>query len=581
MNEGQRRYAMEQYYLALVRRGHRFEDVPSLLHSDEAQEYIDDFDLDLLGGASSSQEGEQAPTSSQEDRAAESFIDQLRERYGEMDRGAPAEVSSSQAISGSRKRGPDSIGGRPAKKASSHSPSALPGTSGNTDGMDPGAGEPAEAGLQPVEKIYRGITVHKHIFTYHKKWKFLSFGVADVILNDVNAATNRNRWALTSSLVNIPWEYAFFYMSPAEWARAREYKGFFAKHCSIKISQYNPRVAFQTADTTSTTATLNQNKFTRVGIGLRSNAALCCSDRDYVFDTNETMKPVNFEGITHAKSRQDLKECMYGLPNNSPEAAMQLRIPAYATGQELGLQRYLTFYAPKDLNVGFAPYDMFCEEYNSMDCIGKCIVDESYSFEYAPLQPKYPGVLTQGMLDTVVKSSGAPCGTKIEQIRSRSFPVDNTNPGPSENQVSMAYLQSNNSSNTNVDVSTFNDTKMYYEYTMEQAGIYEEMNRHTVDMAQQPSIHVGVRCVPKLSTNANLIQTNSWLDTQMYWIVDATLHCEAADPYGYILGGPRSLHTQQQACMLDNSTPPVPLVYNNDKPYSYGRRRVIKNNTAD
>lgn len=588
MNEGQKRYAMEQYNLALVRRGHRFTDVPTLHGpSTDAQEYIDDFDLDLLGGASQREEDSEAaeedPPNTQENQAPDAFLDSIRERHGEMDRAAPPEVSSSQALSGSNKRGPDSIGGGPAKKkASEHSTSALPGTSGNTDGMDPGAGGTTADGSRAIQKIHRGLTIHKHSFSYTKRWKFLSFGVADVILEEATAPLDR--WALTTSLVNIPWEYAFFYMSPAEWARMKSYPGCFATGCSIKVSQYNPRVAFQTADTTSTTATLNQNKFTRVAIGVRSNSAIYCSDRDYTFDTNEPMKPTGFDATTNnQQNRERLHKVMYGVANSSTIEEMQANVPAYATGQEIGLQRYLTIYTPKKQDVGFPPYDQFCEEMNSMDCIGKCIVDESYSFDYAPLNPKYPGVYNPGVADNTTDTLIFSEGTPGESLYQKTVGLSGRAHLSKLTEYPLTYqvgLQKTHTQDEVFDDSTFANDLMYYKFPMEQASIYKELNSGREHYAAQQSIHVGVRAVPKLSTNANLIQADSWLDTQMYWTVEATLHVTAADPYAYIRGGPRSLPTQQQLAAADwdgTGSKFIPRLLSNDRTYLMGRKITVPN----
>ena len=585
MNEGQRRYAMKQYNLALSRRGAAAPILrPDHVQASEEADFIDMFDLDLLGTPSTSQDNrpsEQDLPNTQENEAADNLLNELN------DRGMSSQVSSSgtsmEAVAGNGKRGGDAVTGMPAKKPKSagHSGSKLPGTSGNTDGMVGGKGDVPE-GSVAIQNISRGLKSFNHTFTFQKRWKFLTFGVADQILSDTSSGTPAyDRWALTSSLATIPWEYAFFYISPAEWNRLRQFNGVFAKHASIKISQYNPRVAFQTADTTSTTATLNQNKFTRYGIGLRQNAALTCSDRDYEFSTDKPMQPTGFADTTHASRRLTLKDCMYGVANSSSVATMNGRIPAYATGQELGLSDYLTFYAPKDQDVGFVPYDQFCNELNSMDLIGQCMLEQEYSFEYAPLMPKWPAVMTQNMQDTNSTTVILAEGTKVTGLTTRTlssaanaviptYQIDNN----------QRFLQSGSSLiDTNVDTSTFTDgEKMYYQFPMEQNGAYHELNRKQTDYAHQQSVHVGIRAVPKLSTNANLTQADDWLDTQIYWTVEAELHVEANDPFTFIRGGPRINPAQMQLCQVVTSgTVTTPRIMSNDYSYTYGRRKLVQN----
>lgn len=587
MNEGQRRYAMKQYNLALSRRGAAAPILrPDHVQASEEADFIDMFDLDLLGTPSTSQDNrpsEQDLPNTQENEAADNLLNELN------DRRMSSQVSSSgtpmDVVGGTSKRGGDAISGAPAKKTkpAQHSGSKLPGTSGNTDGMVGGQGDVPE-GSVAIQNISRGLKSFKHSFTFQKRWKFLTFGVADQILSDASTeGVAFDRWALTTSLATIPWEYAFFYISPAEWSRLREFQGVFATHAKIKISQYNPRVAFQTADTTSTTATLNQNKFTRYAVGLRQNAALTCSDRDYEFSTDKPMQPTGFAATTHNSRRETLKDCMYGVANNSTAAEMNSRIPAYATGQELGLSDYLTIYSPKDQDVGFVPYDQFCHEMNSMDLIGQCLLEQDYSFEYAPLMPKWPAVMTQTMQDTQSTTSVLAEGTKVTGLTTRTM----SNAG---NAALPTYQIDNNSRflqtassliATNVDASTFTDaTKMYYQFPMEQNGAYHEMNRKQTDYAHQPSVHVGIRPVPKLSTNANLTQADDWLDTQIYWTVEAELHVEANDPFTFIRGGPRINPAQMQlARSFTSGTVTTPTIMSNDYSYTYGRRRLVANNT--
>lgn len=49
LNAGQQRYAVEQWMLARVRRGERFDPPGGEERNYDPQQVIDDFDLDLLG----------------------------------------------------------------------------------------------------------------------------------------------------------------------------------------------------------------------------------------------------------------------------------------------------------------------------------------------------------------------------------------------------------------------------------------------------------------------------------------------------------------------------------------------------
>lgn len=569
LNEGQRRYAMEQYNLALVRRGQRFDDTH--LREPGVQDdttSLDDIELDSLGSPPENTPEQQEPENEHQEAENEHQHDEAGEAMesdaAQIPQQSPAKPTGTQQ-GGKRKQ--NNQGGA-AKRKPMHSGSALPGTSGNTDGMT-GVGS-NEDNSRGIQHINRGLNVFKYNFQFTKKWKFLSFGVADNILEEPNGTANR--WVLTSSLVNIPWEYAFMYMSPAEYERLSVFNGVKISSAKIKVFQYNPRVAFQTADTSSTTATLNQNKFTRVMIGARSNSALICNDRDYNFDDTEFMKPISLDEESNQSYRQKLAQRLYGVPNNSTLAEMQTSIPAFVTGHEVGLQRYLTFYAPQNNDIGFAPYDQFVEEYNSMDCIGKCILEHEYNFKYAYLRPN----ASVGSMDNVYDAlgTGTATGTRLEHLNFKKVPFDlSTQPGPLTSEETRYF-----DSIAPQHVTTTFWNNFYTKFPMEQSGMIHELNKRTEDYGGQPSIHVGVRAVPKLSTNANLLQPESWLDTQMYWTVECTLEVEASDPFATSRGTAHSVPTSVQYIHGGLSgDPPAfhPYLLTNDVTNRYGRMVIL------
>ena len=94
MNEGQRRYAMEQWKLARIRRGEKF-DSPTIFEANE-QDYIDNFDLDFLGSPSTSTGGPEAEEN-QEDQAIEDFLDQITANQNNRMETPPQTPSSSRS----------------------------------------------------------------------------------------------------------------------------------------------------------------------------------------------------------------------------------------------------------------------------------------------------------------------------------------------------------------------------------------------------------------------------------------------------------------------------------------------------
>lgn len=570
LNEGQRRYAMEQWNLARVRRGERFEppgDDDQMLTEAEA---IDNFDLDLLG----SPQGEEDIPNTQENEAADEFINNLRDRQeagpSEEQESNMADVEMSQVSSsqGSKRSGK---GGGPPKKIAK-SGTSLPGTGGNLDGMSSG-GE----GVGGSPSILRPIGIHheKMRRTYHKKHRFLTSANANIILSEGASGNIPKRFALTTGLASIPWEYLFMYMSPAEYNRMKQYPGTHAVSCHVTVKAWNTRVAFQTGDTQTSNATLNQNKFLQVAKGIRSIPYIMSSNRRYTYDDTEPMKPSGFASQTSEAYREGLKTAIYGYDNDSANFANAP--PANATGAEIYLQDYLTIYTldatgndvDKTYLPGFPPYKDFLEEFDASACINGVVASMDYDFNYAPLVPNYAAIPitsigSTGTQNFPIGTNNEVSGSKVVNAAQTSTPVQTFN-------VNRRYMQG-----PNADSTYFTEEQNYFKRPMEQGGAFEEINKESFGDSQQPSLNVGIRAVPKLTTSDNTTQATSWLDAQGYFEVDCTLITESVDPFTYIKQGCFASNTEQQLQWWSTSTGiagrPVAKTY--DLPNVYGRMRT-------
>lgn len=565
MNEGQRRYAMEQYNLALVRRGSRFpspDDDPELELDEDEQRAVDDFDLDLLDPSQVNQE---------EDDGIDDFLNQIRDRQEAgpsnmpeaMDTSAPVS-SSSQGSTGAVKRPGTSNGGKPAKTTKTGT--SLPGTGGNLDGMSSGSGSGPAAILRPI-----GLHVEKMTRSYIKKWRFLTSANANIILSEVAQGTRPARYALTTGMASIPWEYLFMYMSPAEYNRMKSYPGTFAKHCSITITSWNTRVAFQTGDTQTANATLNQNKFLQVAKGFRSIPFIVSNNRRYKFSTTEPMQPTGFQSQTSVQYRDGLKTSMYGYDNNS--TSFTSRPPADATGAEIYLQDYLTIYtnnpgAQGTVLPGFPPYKNFIEEFDASSCVNSVVAEMEYTFDYAPLVPQFAAI--PNSLISTNANTAVHCGTKWEVAGAKIQSASHTTTPEQEFNFTRKYVQGPNAVDT-----FFTEEQNYFKVPMEQGGAFEEVNRMTSRDSQQPSINVGIRAVPKLTTLDNTVQAQSWLDAQGYFEVECKLITESVDPFTYIKSGCYSSNTKTQLQHYSDATPPRPIGPTYDLPNEYGRMTYI------
>lgn len=572
MNEGQRRYAMEQWNLARVRRG-------ELFVNPEEQEAIDDFDLNLFSPVPGSpeeavEENENVESEAEEEDGVDDFLNQIRDNQ-ENRMSSNSQMSTSSGVQSGSLPTP---GQRPVSRTStlkgksskrprveSSQGSSLPGTSGNLDGMDVNSVDGNNAAVLSFREL--GFNRHHGTYTFKKQWKFLSFGVAPIILNDAISET-QERWAMTSSLVNIPWEYAFMYMSPAEYETFNNrYPGAHAVHCKISIGEWNPRVAFNTGETLSQTATLNQNKFLLIGDNLRGIDYIEANNRIYQFSATEPMQPtaLNDDIISnHEQYRNDITRHLYGVTNDITE--FPIYVPAAACGQEVTLDEYFTMYCPKYDNttkLGWAPLNNHIQEFNAMEFVGKSFYTKEHTFGYAPLNAKWPQAPKSGI-------------RKTQQATIHQHNLLNRHMHTADNQIITGTVANQptqtNSVWTNISgkgaIAPFISALEYNRLPLEQSGNYMEMNDTNRGVKNMESIHIGVRAVPKLTTVDGALTANAWLDTQAYWLIDCELTVAYDNPYTNILNLPFERPSQVEA-VTTNAGNPVLTSY--DPPPSYGK----------
>ena len=102
--------------------------------------------------------------------------------------------------------------------------------------------------------------------TYRKVHRFMTFGIAPTWLNvDKETPTEQQRW-LTTALAKIPWELPVLYMNPSEFNLLPN--GSYCKEVRISIVHRGNRIAFETAESATKLATLNQIQNILVGFGL-------------------------------------------------------------------------------------------------------------------------------------------------------------------------------------------------------------------------------------------------------------------------------------------------------------------------
>lgn len=512
LNEGQRRYAWEQYNLAKVRRGINIDHpIPEIQQeerrepeleedheptvSPEEQQAINDFDLSLLD--SSQEETSQDPIGFD-------FNNDLGDIQADLD--SMAEVSSS---AGTTKRQQSDQRGAPAKRRAMGS--NLPGTAG-------GQGGPMGENSQSIEEIPRPINLrHTQLRHYKKVHRFLTFGLAyKPIVKARTGTPPYNDVFMITSMAEIPWDRVFMYLNPSEYELLPP--GARVKHVSCSVKSENIRVAFPTNSSDSGLATLNQNKFIRIGKGLLQKTQ------------SVNVKPTQFNAtqpmITTAideMSNNDLTAYgeyvanFYGVPNNQTGSNSFLtQTPRHQFGIPWVLQYY---YAPVSQDTdpsrsGWEDIQSVLEEIN-VDGPPGTICHMEYNPGMALLKPAIRSIWTgvpssaNGTSKVTVPHGSGNTQARTLEIGITEGLVDTVS------EIDKDYRQAL----INSLVSRIDDAQR------NAWGIMPEFRGKT-----QPTLHVGVMPVPALTSNAisNSITNSSFTDTQAYFEVtcNMTVECE-------------------------------------------------------
>lgn len=273
LNEGQRRYAWEQYNLALVRRGIPINHPVPERDRSPVRPAADDIDLDAVLAEPHPDEQrvadeveadirtDELPTAEDilnnlpdvEEDAVQDIDESHFESSGEMSAGQHS-FQSPDTSRGTPKR----AGGPPqnvdAAKRRLIGTGRDQGSSGNPLGED---------SARPFRLPKPIISIQHNVNYYRKVHRMFTYGLA----YNPNAGDSESIRYITTPLGVVPWDWLGFYLNPSEHALLPSGSSVSKVKCTVY--QRNVRVAFPVNASTSTgLATLNQNKDIIYAIGL-------------------------------------------------------------------------------------------------------------------------------------------------------------------------------------------------------------------------------------------------------------------------------------------------------------------------
>lgn len=516
MNEGQKRYAMEQWQLARVRRGMVIDHPVPVLDSPpqpNQDEEIADHDEPVSVG---SQDFPDSPLFSENGTP---WSPPEIPEIPEDDMGVHDAPTSSGTRSG------PSPAKQPRMEVDSTSTN-LPGT-GRGEEETPGA--PSQVGGEQTITIPRPInSSHVSFRVYKKVHRFLTFGLAYKPINKSGGtgATAYNDLYMITPLAKIPWEYPFMYINTSEFNLLPP--NAMVEHMKCSVRTENVRIAFPTNTTATNLATLNQNKFLRVGKGLAQKVP-GVDVQPNAFQDGQPMIVTDFEPIRAVSDFSDMDNKLYGHPTNDPN--FRTDTPVHQFGLPYALPYY---YAPvtQPINVsldkgGWPLFQAFVTEFEADGATGHVIETCEYTPKMGLLKPPYPHIY-----HGVPSLSGA---TQQYQI---ALPHEMTNSaGMLWNSVHHASAERtiDTIGGGSVDRTTVNDLTVngrFQPIEKSQWYSYDPVRSDISLPSTCPSLHVGLQPVPALTTSVigNEASLNSFTDSQAYFEVTCEMKVKCSYP---------------------------------------------------
>lgn len=396
-------------------------------------------------------------------------------------------------------------------------------------GKETADGGPDSMGME-IYEIERPLTIFgRKESVYTKSHKFMTFGFANTILTtQSNGAT-----ILFTYLAEVPVHIPALYLNPSEFALIPN--GSHVKHLKVEVFYRGTTIQFETANTATGLATLNQINDIGVAVGLNKSG----QGSNYSPNNFTAGQPMICNGVRAPKyapvagNYRGMVRDYYGSSNT--DSNFRNDIPKHQVGRQTFLYNYwaLTAYGNPEIanaNIpqsgGFPCLTTKIKQYDGKTVVNKRVVLYEYSPKMAPI--KEP-------LKTYDHGAPAPYSSStLAVLTNGSIPSGRTVTLTQSSPISSGGYTTSNAETSSSSVNTGVNYNIYTPIEKSQylrTGYWGQMEGHC-----QPSLHVGVQPVPALSTGTLLTednQFNSWTDTRAYWEVVTTMVVVEHQPTAY------------------------------------------------
>lgn len=419
--------------------------------------------------------------------------------HGEMGDATP-EVSNP---SGTVKRPGEDTGAGGAPKRVKSGNKKLPGT-GKPQGLEGNADRTIIYLERPMNS--KVVVISK----FSKQHKFLTFGIASKVLSQEIAAVDPvpgyTQYFLTTALAEIPVHKLPLYMNPSEFSLLPV--GAEIIELKITVVQRNALLSFQTNASSSSLATLNQNKNGVYAIGL-NKTNYGCNRRYASFNDTEPMIPTSSEPPVYGPKTTDplyegLEEDLYGVNNVDP--TFNSSVPKHQVGMYTTLQNYFCLTNSSRYVGGWPLLQEKYTEYDAASMVGEVICTYTYNPKVGLI--KLPQKYLPLQLPAV--ELNVPHGTMQSSVELYKY-------NPTEAAPTVTYENSGRYSAEQINFGYLDDIEKSQWYFQGPADI------HSAKI--QPTLHIGINPVPALTTGSIIsgLSNSNFTDTRSYFDV----HCEA------------------------------------------------------
>nr|QTZ83143.1 MAG: putative major structural protein [Phoenicurus auroreus ambidensovirus] len=422
------------------------------------------------------------------------------------------ETSMDSNVSSSTKRQSDVVGGTDSKKAKGME---LPGTGSNSS-SDPDTGNPSPEN-SVIPRPLQSTNGYKLLF--RKNHSLLSYGLAWKI-SRLNSTSST--YLTTTSLMSIPLEMPYLYLTPAEFDWLP--RGCSVKMLKVNVVMRNPRTAFETNATNTTLATLNQNKFIGIGEGL--NLKTRGIDRAMKFGAS-TAAMVNSGTEEIIKSHHEkFVKAAYGSLTKTPDFTEGFgNLPCSSLLLPMMNNRYFCSVASNSTHnkdIGWPDLSMYIKKGDASFLTGKTVASYVYKptcgFISQPYQMRTNGYY--GDIETGYDNNTIVNINKNGNLLSSCTKIDLATGGMTQSDLPILDFEEGEWNNL------CKRTGSHYYTPIEKAQYIMLGPNDSGPSKVQPSLHVGVFPVPRMTTNELKIVPENYTDIEVTWDVSCEMEVE-------------------------------------------------------